>query len=40
MNDDTRQGRFVFRGADKSLAFPVSHTGGLQHNQNNFSWMG
>jgi hypothetical protein len=27
------------RGADKSLAFPISPTGGLQHNKNNFSWM-
>jgi hypothetical protein len=25
--------------ADKSLAFPISPTGGLQHNQKNFSWM-
>jgi hypothetical protein len=32
---------FIIRkGADKSLAFPVSSTGGLQHNQNNVSWMG
>jgi hypothetical protein len=28
------------RGADKSLAFPISPTSGLQHNQNSFSWMG
>jgi hypothetical protein len=27
----------VRRGADKSLAFPISY---LQHNQKNFSWMG
>jgi hypothetical protein len=26
----------VYRGADESLAFPISY---LQHNQNNFSWM-
>jgi hypothetical protein len=30
----------VHRGANESLAFPVSPTGGLQHNQKNFSWMG
>jgi hypothetical protein len=29
--------RSLRRGADKSLAFPISY---LQHNQNNFSWMG
>jgi hypothetical protein len=30
----------IRRGADKSLAFPISPKGGFQHNQNNFSWMG
>jgi hypothetical protein len=28
---------YIRKGADKSLAFPISY---LQHNQNNFSWMG
>jgi hypothetical protein len=31
---------YIRRGADKSLAFPISPTGGLQRNQKNFSWMG
>jgi hypothetical protein len=30
----------ISMGADKFLAFPISPTGGLQHNQKNFSWMG
>jgi hypothetical protein len=30
----------VLRGADKSLAFLISPMCGLQHSQNNFSWMG
>jgi hypothetical protein len=28
------------KGADKSLVLHISHTGGLQHKENNFSWMG
>jgi hypothetical protein len=28
------------RGAGKSLVLPISPTGGLQHNQKKFSWMG
>jgi hypothetical protein len=31
---------FLRRGADKSLAFRISPTGDLQHNQKNFSCMG
>jgi hypothetical protein len=30
----------VHTGAYKSLAFPVSPMGGLQHNQKIFSWIG
>jgi hypothetical protein len=30
----------VRMGADKSLAFPITPTGNLQHNLKNFSWMG
>jgi hypothetical protein len=30
----------IHRGTDKSLAFPTSPTGGLQHNQKNYSRMG
>jgi hypothetical protein len=37
---DTLCGQNVRRGADKFLAFSMSPTGGLQHNQKNFSWMG
>jgi intergrase/recombinase len=30
----------IRRGADKSVAFPISPSGGFQHEQKNFSWMG
>jgi hypothetical protein len=36
---DGYQSAKLCRGADKSLAFLISPTGGLRHNQKNFSWM-
>jgi hypothetical protein len=37
---DTLCGDDVRTSTDKFLAFPMSPTGGLQHNQNIFSLMG